>query len=115
MKKALGTPWHNDLLYNLSKLKFSTSLMKFISTFLSHRKFSVSVEGEMSTPRKMQAGMPQGSVLSLMPCSMYINNVPQTPGVHLVLFADDTCLYATDHKESFVLRKLQRGLSSMDT
>jgi hypothetical protein len=39
----------------------------------------------------------------------------QTPGVYLALFADDTCLYATDRKEDFVVRKLQRGLSSMET
>jgi hypothetical protein len=32
--------------------------------FLSQRKFRVSVEGEMSPPRVMQAGVPQGSVLS---------------------------------------------------
>jgi hypothetical protein len=39
--------------------------------------------------------------------------MPQTPGVNLALFADDTCLYATEHKEDYVLRKLQRGLNSM--
>jgi hypothetical protein len=39
---------------------------------------------------------------------------PQIHGVGLALFADDTCLYATDCKEGFVI-KLQRGLSSMET
>jgi hypothetical protein len=39
---------------------------------------------------------------------------PQTPGVQLVLFADDTGIYATDRKESYVLRKLQRGLTAME-
>jgi hypothetical protein len=29
--------------------------------------------------------------------------------------ADDTCLYATNRKEGFTVRKLQRGLSSMET
>jgi hypothetical protein len=29
--------------------------------------------------------------------------------------SDDTCLYATDCKDGFVVRKLQRGLSSMET
>jgi hypothetical protein len=40
---------------------------------------------------------------------------PQTSGVHLALSAEYTSLYATDHKEGFVIRKLQRGLSSMET
>jgi hypothetical protein len=33
--------------------------------------------------------------------------------VNLALFADDTCLYATDRKEGYVLRKIQRGLNCM--
>jgi hypothetical protein len=44
-----------------------------------------------------------------------MNGAPKTTGVYLFLFADDTCLYAIDRKEGFVVRKLQRGLSSMET
>jgi hypothetical protein len=58
----------------------------------------------------MQAGVPQGSVLSSILYNLYINDTPQTPGVNLALFADDTCIYATDLKEGYVLRKIQRGL-----
>jgi hypothetical protein len=43
-----------------------------------------------------------------------LHDPPQTQGVHLALFADDSCLYATDRKEGFILRKLQRGLSSIE-
>jgi hypothetical protein len=78
-------------------------LIKLISSFLSERKFSVSVEGEMSTPRVMQAGAPQGSILSPTLFNMYINDIPQTNGVHLALFADDTCLYVTDREDSLLL------------
>jgi hypothetical protein len=36
------------------------------------------------------------------------------PGLlNFALFADDTCLYATDRKEGYVLRKIRRGLNSM--
>jgi hypothetical protein len=64
IEKAFDTTWHPGLVYELSKLEFSTSLIKLISPFLSQRKFRVSVEGEMSLPREIQAGVPQGSVLS---------------------------------------------------
>jgi hypothetical protein len=33
--------------------------------------------------------------------------------VNLALFADDTCLYATDRKEGYIVRKIQRGLDSI--
>jgi hypothetical protein len=69
----------------------------------------------MSTPRKMRAVVPQGSVLPPTLYNMYINDAPQTPGVYIALIADDTCMYATDRKKHFVVRKFQRGLSSMET
>jgi hypothetical protein len=70
-------------------MKYSTSLIKLIGSFLSQRKFVVSVEGEMSTQRVMQAGVPQGSVLSPTLFNMYINDAFQTQGVNLAFFADD--------------------------
>jgi hypothetical protein len=113
IEKAFDTTWHPGFLYKLSKLNFSTRIIKLISSFLLERKFRVSVEGEMSTSRCMQARVPQYSVLSLTLCNLYINDTPQTIGVNLALFVDDTCLYATEHKECYVLRKVQRGLNSM--
>jgi hypothetical protein len=100
-------------------LEFSINLIKLISSFLSQRKFRVSVEGEMSPPREMQAGVPQGSVLSPTLYNIYINDTPQTPGVYLALFADDTCLYATEPRRamfsescSAVLMQSRRGVSA---
>jgi hypothetical protein len=61
----------------------------------------------------MQAGVPQGSVLSPTLYNLYINYTPQTIGVNLAIFADDTYIYATERKEGYVLRKVQRGLNSM--
>jgi hypothetical protein len=69
----------------------------------------------MSTTRDIQAGVPQGSVLSPTLYSLYINDTPQTPGVYLDLFADDTCKYTTYRKEVYIFRKLQRGLSAIET
>jgi hypothetical protein len=69
----------------------------------------------MSTPRDVQAGVPQGFVLSPTLYSIYISDTPQTPGVYLALFADDTYLYATERKEGYVFRKLQHGLDAIET
>jgi hypothetical protein len=111
IEKAFYTIWHSGLLYKLSKLEFSDSLIKLIGSFLSQYKFHVSVEAEMSMPRDMQAGVPQGSVLSPTLFNLYINDARQTYGIQLADFAYDICLYATDREEGFVVRQLQRGLS----
>jgi retron-type reverse transcriptase len=114
IEKAFDTTWHTGLLYKLAKLKFPVYLIKLMNSYLINRKFRVSMEGEMSTPRIMQAGVPQGSVLAPILYNLYINDIPRTPGVHLALFADDTCIYATDRNERYVKRKLQRGLSAIE-
>jgi hypothetical protein len=98
IEKAPDTIWHLGLLNELSELKFSITLIKLIDSFLSQRKFRVSVEGKMSTPRVIQAGGPQGSVLSPTLYSLYINDTPQIPGVYLRFIVDDNCIYATDAK-----------------
>jgi hypothetical protein len=72
LKKTFDTTWHLGLLYKLSELKFVIGLIRLIASFLSQRKFSVLAEGEMITPRDIQAGVPQGSVLSPTLYSVYI-------------------------------------------
>jgi hypothetical protein len=114
IEKAFDTTWDSGLLYKMTKFDFSTRLIQLISSFLSERKFRDSVEGEMFTPRDMQAGVPHGSVLSPTLYNIYVNDLPQPQGVHYALFADDTCLYATDRIQGFILRNLQRGLSSIE-
>jgi hypothetical protein len=64
IEKAFDTTWHSGLLYKLSELEFSTSLIKLIASFLTDRKFKVLVENEFSTPKEMAAGVPQASILA---------------------------------------------------
>jgi hypothetical protein len=62
IEKTFDTTWHSNLLYKLSQPEFSTSLIKLIaSSFLTDRKFKVLVEGKFPMPRKIVAGVPQGS------------------------------------------------------
>jgi len=102
------------LLHKISKLQFAANWTKTINSYLSNRKFRISVESELSTPSGIESGVPQGSVLVPTVYSLYIINTRRTPRVHIALFVDDTCIYATDSKENYVLTKPQRGLSAME-
>jgi hypothetical protein len=42
IEKAFDTTWHFGLLYKLSTLQFSISLIKLIGYFLSQKKFRIS-------------------------------------------------------------------------
>jgi len=62
----------------------------------------------------MQAGIPQNSVLASIIYNLYIYDIPRTSEIHLDLFADVTCTYTTNRNENYVIRKLQRGLNTME-
>jgi hypothetical protein len=113
IEKAFDTIWHPGLLYKLSELQFSTSLVKLIASFLTNRKFEFSVEGELSSARRVVTVVPQGSVLGPALYSLYISDAPAAPVTHLALFADDTCIYAIEKFERRVFNKLQRDLTTM--
>jgi len=70
-------------------------------------------EGELSTPRDLKAGVPQGSDITPTLYTLYINDTLQTPGVYLVFSAYDTYVNTSDGKLGYVLRKLQSRLFSM--
>jgi hypothetical protein len=88
--------WLFVLLYKLPKIRSSISLIKLMNSFLSQRKNRVLVEGEISATKDIQIGVSQGSVLS-----------PALSGVFKELFANYTCVYATERKEGYIFRKLQ--------
>jgi hypothetical protein len=74
--KAFDTTWHSGLPYKFSELKYSTRIIELIVSFLTDRRFKVLVEGEISTSRKIAAGVPQGSVLAPILYNLYVNDAP---------------------------------------
>jgi hypothetical protein len=72
IEEAFDTTWHSGLVYKLSELEILTSLIKLIASLLTDRKFKIFVESEISTPRKIAAGVPRGSEISPLLYSLYI-------------------------------------------
>ncbi len=62
--KAFNRAWHMSLLFKLPSFSFYPSLCSFISSFLSDRSISAVVDGHCSSPKSINSGVPQGSVLS---------------------------------------------------
>lgn len=111
--KAFDKVWHNGLLYKLYKLGVPDRLVHIIRDYLSDRTFRFRVEGTHSSPRPIRAGVPQGSVLSPLLFSLYVNDIPRTPRVELALFADDTALYATERDRSKLFQRLQSAATTL--
>ena len=91
--KAFDKVWHAGLIYKLSEeAKAPSYLVDWIENFLLNRKFSVNVNGQSSELKDIEAGVPQGSVLSPILFSVFINDIPieKKPNEsQSTLFADD--------------------------
>jgi hypothetical protein len=104
-EKAFDTIWHLGLLYKLSELKFSIFLIKLISSFLSER---VPVVDEMSMQRDIYTRRVTTRFCLFPHIIHHIYKwYAANTCVYLGLFADDTCIYTPDHKEGYVLKKIQ--------
>ena len=98
IEKAFDTTWINGLIYKLIQLQITPELIKLLSTFLVNRTFFVSVDGFQSDNKIIQAGVPQGAVLSPLLYNVYVADIPSCNQVHLAQYADDTCIF---HQNKF--------------
>ncbi len=64
ISKTFDRVWHKSLLSKLPSFGFYPSLCSFISSFLSSRSISAVVDGHCSSPKSINSGILQGSVLS---------------------------------------------------
>lgn len=111
--KAFDKVWHNGLIYKLSKFGVPDRLVLILRDFLLNRSFRYRVEGTLSDPRPVRAGVPQGSVLSPLLFTLYTSDIPRTHQVEIALFADDTALYTSDRNSNRVCIRLQAALDAL--
>ena len=65
-----------------------------MSSFLSNRRFRVVLDGKSSQEYRVNAGVPQGSILGPTLILLYINDLPDDGICDIVIYADDTTLYS---------------------
>ena len=75
LEKAYDTTWKHGILLDLYKTGFRGRLQMFICDLLSDRYFNVRVGIIYSDPYSQEAGVPQGSILSVTLFSLKINSI----------------------------------------
>ena len=94
ISKAFDRVWHKGLLHKLSSYGISGDVLGIIESFLSDRSLRVVVNGQTSEAHKINAGVPQGSLLGPTLFLLFINDLPD----HIIssfvdIYADDTTMY----------------------
>ena len=82
-------------------------LLKIIDSFLSGRRFRVTIGNSTSNFRDMTVGVPQGSVLSPTFFNVYVSDIPVPREVMLAQFAADSAYLTASHRTSTIQNRLQ--------
>ena len=84
-QKAFDTIDHNILLLKMLSLWFSCEVIDWYKSYLSSRKFHVSVHDKFFTSADLRCIVPQGSILGPLLFLLYINDMPQAVDCDLFL------------------------------
>ena len=95
LRKAFDTVNHELLIIKLEHYGFRGQCSEYLRSYFDNRNQYVHVNDYDSSYRSVSCGVPQGSILSLLCFSLYINDMPLAVKVEVVLFADDAAFIIT--------------------
>ena len=111
MSKAFDKVWHEGLIFKLKQNGIDGKLLGLFESYLCKRKQCVVINGSESVWGKIDAGVPQGSVLGPLLFLIYINDLEDGIKSQIKFFADDTSLFSIVHDPNTSAVDLNRDLN----
>jgi retron-type reverse transcriptase len=112
--KAFDTVWHDGLVYKLHTAGVSLAMAKLLNSFLEDRKFHAKIGNVLSTVREIEAGVPQGSVLSPTLYAIFTADIPKPDETKIALYADDTAILTRSESPELISEQLRRAVESLE-
>ena len=106
---------HRLLLAKLEHYGVRNGALALLESYLGGRSQYVLYGGAESERGAVSCGVPQGSVLGPLFFLLYVNDMARAcGGLDLVLFADDTNIFAQARSAGELFAKVNRGLVGLD-
>ena len=114
IEKAYDMVCRDALLLKLLRLGISGEMFNFIKSFLTNRTFQVRIDSSYSHTKKLENGLPQGSILSPILFSIMINDLPNVLTCPAALFADDCCFWEVGTNINQLNNTVQKNLNRVN-
>ena len=101
------------MIFKIKSFGISGDLLELIKNFLSNRLQRVVLNGQTSEWEKINAGVPQGSILGLLFSLIYINDLTDRIPFIVKLFADDTLLFSIVQNKNNSTSQLNNDLDKL--
>jgi hypothetical protein len=112
--QAFDKVWHEGLNHKL-KLLLLVQYSSILDSYISERYFRIKQEDAYSDLRKIQAGVPQGSVLGPVLYLLYTSDLPTFEQNVFATFADDTAIMAIGNNNTELTEKLQAAITKVQS
>lgn len=114
LSKAFDSVDHNLLLQKLRSIGISEAAMKWFDNYLSERTQCVNIENYNSPFLQVKKGVPQGSILSPILFSIFINDLDSgVDSANVHLYADDSIIYTAAASINQALMNLQKAFNTI--
>jgi len=116
LRKAFDTVSRPKLMRKLMHIfKVPYLLVKILNSYLSERKFVINNEDYKDNPHPVFSALPQGSILSPMLFSAFINDVTEVLDKPFVLYADDLVFYTAGTNINEMVHGVENTLENLNT
>ena len=102
------------LLNKLEKYGIRSNSLPLIKSYLTRREQTLHISNTYSLKQTLTCGVPQGSILSPLLFSIYINDLPKASKFATIFYADDTTLLLSGVKINGLNENVNRELVKVE-
>ena len=112
--KAFDTINHQLLCSKLDKYGFRGNINSWFKSYLNNRKQYVCIDKSKSSPKDINFGVPQGSILGPLLFILYINDMWKCTQLNLIHFADDSTAFMSFSNPVSICSSINSELNNID-